>query len=259
MIALRKVFLVVLAGIAVAFAHAADTTGHPVKFRVVAIAEPGPGDHSAFVAAARKWLDQLAAENDFAVDYIPNTDQINDVFLAKYKLFIQLNYPPYRWTPVAKKAFERYITRGTGGWIGFHHAMLLGDFDGYPMWPWWSHFMGDIRYTSYVAQFATATVKVDDPSHPVFKGLPPSFVVQHEEWYTWSRSNRENVHVLATVDESTYDPKTLITMGDHPVVWTNPHVKSRNVYIFMGHHADLLEDKNFTQIFRNAIFWGAGQ
>jgi len=26
---------------------------------------------------------------------------------------------------VAKKAFERYIERGTGGWIGFHHAMLL--------------------------------------------------------------------------------------------------------------------------------------
>ncbi len=137
-------------------------------------------------------LRQLAAENDFAVDYITNTDPINDAFLAKYRLFIQLNYPPYRWTPVAKKAFERYITRGTGGWIGFHHAMLLGDFDGYPMWPWWSHFMGDIRYTSYIAQFATATVKVDDPNHPATKGLPPSFVVQQEEWYTWSKSNRAN-------------------------------------------------------------------
>jgi hypothetical protein len=51
----------------------------------------------------------------------------------------------------------------------------------------------------------------------------------------------------------------MITMGDHPVIWTNEHVKARNVYIFMGHHADLFEDKNFTQLFRNAIFWGAGQ
>jgi hypothetical protein len=172
------------------------------------------------------WLQQLATENDFAVDYITNTDPINDAFLAKYRLFIQLNYPPYRWTPVAKKAFQRYITRGTGGWIGFHHAMLLGDFDGYKMWPWWSHFMGDIRYTSYIAQFATATVKVDDPGHPVTKGLPSSFTVQQEEWYTWSRSNRNKVHVLASVDESTYSPKSMITMGDHPVVWTNEHVKA---------------------------------
>ena len=250
------VLLLCLASVA---AHAVDTPSRPVKFRVLAIAEAGKGDHSDFVAAAKIWLQQLATENDFAVDYITNTDPINDAFLAKYRLFIQLNYPPYRWTPVAKKAFQRYITRGTGGWIGFHHAMLLGDFDGYKMWPWWSHFMGDIRYTSYIAQFATATVKVDDPGHPVMKGLPSSFTVQHEEWYTWSRSNRNNVHVLATVDESTYTPKSMITMGDHPVIWTNEHVKARNVYIFMGHHADLFEDKNFTRLFRNAIFWGAGR
>jgi type 1 glutamine amidotransferase len=254
-----KPLLFLLLSIASLTAHAFATPDHPVKFRVVAIAESGQGPHNDFVAAAKVWLQQLAAENDFAVDYISNTDPIDDAFLAKYRLFIQLNYAPYRWTPVAKKAFQRYITRGTGGWIGFHHAMLLGDFDGYPMWPWWSHFMGGIRYTSYIAQFATATVKVDDPGHPVTRGLPPSFVVQREEWYTWSRSNRKNVRVLASVDESTYDPKSMITMGDHPVVWTNDHVKSRNVYIFMGHHADLFQDKNFTQLFRNAIFWGAGQ
>src|SRR6201996_4309549 len=200
---------------------AAALTAHaqkPVKFRVVAIAESGTTPHNDFVAAAKVWLQQLADENDFAVDYISNTDPINDAFLAKYRLFIQLNYPPYRWTPVAKKAFERYIERGTGGWIGFHHAGLLGDFDGYAMWPWWSHFMGDIRYTSYIAQFATATVKVEDQKHPATLGLPSSFVVQQEEWYTWSASNRAHVHVLASVDESTYQPRSMITMGeDHPV------------------------------------------
>jgi type 1 glutamine amidotransferase len=232
----------------------------PVKFRVVAIAENGNGPHNEFVAAAKIWLQKLADENNFAVDYITDTEPINDAFLAKYKLFIQLNYPPYRWTPTAQKAFELYIARGTGGWIGFHHAGLLGEFDGYPMSQWWSHFMGDIRYTSYIAQFATATVRVDDPNHPAMKGLPSSFTIDKEEWYTWDRSNRSNVRVLASVDESTYDPKSMIIMGgDHPVVWTNEHVKARNIYIFMGHHPELFQDKNFTQLFRNAIFWGAGQ
>jgi uncharacterized protein len=202
MIVVNKWFVCVFLLTACVSAFALDTSSKPVKFRVVAIAEEGNSPHNEFVAAAKVWLAQLAAENDFAVDYITNTDPINDAFLAKYRLFIQLNYPPYRWTPVAKKAFERYIERGTGGWIGFHHAMLLGDFDGYPMWTWWSHFMGDIRYTSYIAQFATATVKVDDPNHPATKGLPSSFTVDKEEWYTWSRSNRANVHVLASVDES---------------------------------------------------------
>ena len=107
MIVSRKLlfFLLLLFCIASITARASDTPDHPVKFRVVAIAEEGKGSHNDFVEAAKVQLQQLATENNFAVDYISNTDQINDAFLAKYKLFIQLNYPPYRWTPVAKQAF----------------------------------------------------------------------------------------------------------------------------------------------------------
>jgi type 1 glutamine amidotransferase len=248
-----------LAVVAVTLGHASDAPGPEVKFRIVAIAEPGEGQHQQFVQAAKIVLQQMAAENNFAVDYISNTEPINDAFLAKYRLFIQLNYPPYRWTPVAKQAFIRYITRGKGGWVGFHHATLLGDFDGYAMWPWFSKFMGDIRFTSYIPQFATATVNVEDPSHPAMKGLPSSFAIKGEEWYTWSKSPRAHVHVLASVDESTYDPKSMITMGgDHPVIWTNEHVKARNIYIFMGHRPELFQNEDFTQLFKNAILWGAG-
>jgi type 1 glutamine amidotransferase len=128
------------------------------------------------------------------------------------------------------------------------------------MSPWFSKFMGDIRYTSYIPDFATATVRVEDSTHPVMKGVTSSFVVHHEEWYTWNQSPRPNVRVLASVDESTYQPDSLIKMGgDHPVIWSNEHYKARNVYIFMGHHADLFENPTFVQIFHNAIFWAAGQ
>lgn len=243
-----------------ALAAQAHEWPRPPKFRVVALAERGGGDHQTFVDAARVYLDRLAAENDFAVDYITGTERINEESLAQYKLFIQLNYPPYRWAPVAKKAFENYITQGKGGWIGFHHAALLGEFDGYPMDPWFSQFLGGIRFTHYLPDFAKATVKIEDPSSPLAQGLPSSFVIDKEEWYTWSKSPRPNVQVLAAVDESSYVPNTMIKMGgDHPVVWSNPHYKARNVYIFMGHHAGLFESPEFVQLFRNAIFWGAGQ
>ena len=230
----------------------------PPRFRVVALAERGGGEHQKFVDAAKIYLNALAAENDFAIDHITGTEGINEEFLAQYALFIQLNYPPYRWAPIAKEAFEDYITQGKGGWIGFHHAGLLGDFDGYPMDPWFSQFMGGIRFTHYLPDFAKATVKIEDPKSPLARGLPPSFVIDREEWYTWSQSPRPNVHVLATVDESSYVPNTMIKMGgDHPVVWSNPHYKARNVYIFMGHHGGLFESPDFVQLFRNAIFWAA--
>lgn len=232
----------------------------PPKFRVVALAERASGDHQQFVDVAKVYLNKLAAENGFTVDYINGTERINDESLAQYQLFIQLNHPPYHWAPIAKKAFEDYITQGKGGWIGFHHASLLGDFDGYPMDLWFSKFLGGIRFTHYLPDFAKATVKIEDPASPLAKGLPSSFVIEKEEWYTWSKSPRPNVKVLASVDESSYVPDTMIKMGgDHPVVWSNPHYKARNVYIFMGHHGGLFDSPEFVQLFRNAIFWGAGQ
>jgi type 1 glutamine amidotransferase len=226
------------------------------RFRVVAIAEPG-GIHLPFVVAAKAWLNQLAAENHVAVDYIEDTEKINDEFLSRYRLFIQLNYPPYRWTPTAQAAFIKYIEEGRGGWIGFHHAGLLGEFDGYQMWPWFSQFMGGIRYTNYIPTFVDGTMTVEDKSHPAMKGIGNSFKVLHEEFYTWDKSPRPNVHVLVSVDENSYRPDTKIKMGDHPVIWTNEHYKARNIYIFMGHHADLFENTAFTAIFTNSIFWAA--
>lgn len=241
------------------FSYTSIAFGQAVKprFRVLAMTEAG-GIHAPFVAAAKTWLANEAATNNFTIDYIENADPINDKFLAKYQLFIQLNYPPYMWSDTAKAAFQKYITEGKGGWIGFHHATLLGEFDGYQMWPWFSDFMGGIRYKNYIASFAKAVVHVEAKNHPVMKGVPAAFDVQKEEWYTYNKSPRPNVNVLASVDESTYSPESELKMGDHPVVWSNERMKARNVYIFMGHHPDLLQNQAFATIFRNAIYWGAG-
>jgi len=67
------------------------------------------------------------------------------------------------------------------------------------------------------------------------------------------------VHVLASVDENTYSPSSSIKMGDHPVVWTNEHYKARNIYIFMGHHPELFQNKAYTRLVHNSILWAAHQ
>jgi len=229
-----------------------------VLFHVLALAEHG-GIHKPFVDAAKVWLDKLSSENNFTVDYIEDTEKIDDAFLAKYNLFIQLNYPPYNWTDKAQTAFIKYIEQGKGGWIGFHHATLLGEFDGFQIWPWFHQFMGGIRFKDYIATFVTGAVTVEDRNHPVMKGVPSPFVIENEEWYTYDTTPRPNVHVLASVDEKTYTPATDKKMGDHPVIWTNEHMKARNVYIFMGHRPEHFNNPSFTRIFGNAIFWAAGQ
>lgn len=228
------------------------------SFKVLAIAEHG-GIHQPFVDAAKLWLQKEAVADNFTIDYIEDTKPIDAAFLAHYQLFIQLNFPPYNWTPAAAAAFTNAIEQGTIGWIGFHHATLLGEFDGFPIWPWFSRFMGDIRFVTYIPTFATGTVNVEDPASPIMKNVPHSFTIENEEWYTWSKSPRPNVHVLASVDENTYTPNSPIKMGDHPVVWSNEHVKARNIYIFMGHHPELFQNTAYTTLFHNSILWAAGR
>ena len=99
------------------------------------------------------------------------------------------------------------------------------------------------------------TLTVPSPAHPVMKNVGSHFTIENEEWYTYDKSPRPKVRVLASVDETTYSPASAIKMGDHPVVWTNESFKARNVYIFMGHHAELFQNRAFTTLFYNAIQW----
>lgn len=227
--------------------------------RALVLAESG-GQHAAYVDAARKWLARFASEHDFQFDFVADTRSINTASLEAYQLILQLNYPPYGWSPEAADAFKSYIETGRGGWVGFHHATLLGDFDGFKLWPWFSEFMGGIRYKNYIASFVSGEIKVEASQHPVMKGVPNVFSIAREEFYTYDRSPRPNVHVLAGVDEASYKPDSAIKMGgDHPVVWSNEKMKARNIYIFMGHGPDLFENPAYVTLFQNSILWATGR
>ena len=226
------------------------------RFYALVLAERGD-QHEAFVVAALEWLKETASRDHFALDVFENPNKFNQAFLARYQVFIQLNYPPYRWSDEAKAAFQDYIEQGKGGWVGLHHAALLGEFDGYPLWPWFSDFMGRIRFKSYIARRVAGTVVVEDAAHPSMKGIPSTFVVEEEEWYTFDQDPRPNVHVLARVDESSYQPSSDIKMGDHPVIWTNKRKQARNIYIQMGHHPSLFKNETYKTLLRNAILWAA--
>ena len=234
-------------------AHFAVAQNTKPRFKAIAIAEIG-GGHVLFTEAAKIWLNKLAADSNFTIDYITDTKPITKEFLAQYQLFIQLNYPPYPWGPEAQEAFKDYLEQGKGGWVGFHHPTLLGVFDGYPMWQWYSDFMGGIQFRDYLPGGTSAKLTVEDKSHPAMKGLPATYTTK-DEWYLYDKSPRPNIHVLASIDESTYDPPKDKKMGDHPVIWTNGHMKARNIYIAMGHFPELFKDENFTTLFRNSIFW----
>lgn len=226
----------------------------PIKPHVLVLNEGG-GQHGPFTAKAMEWLRDYAADHGFTVTDLRNANPVTEQFLDDYALVIQLDFPPYTWPEAAVDAFETYIDEGKGGWIGFHHATLLGEFDGFGLWQWFSDFMGGIRFHNYIAPLADGTVALENTTHPVMAGVPSTFTLVDDEWYTYDRSPRPNVTVLASVDEDTYKPASDVRMGDHPVVWVNPSKKARNVYFQFGHSPRLFEIPAFTRMFSNAIDW----
>ena len=249
---IRKLLFIILS-FAFFFTQAQDKRP---QFKVLAFSENG-GHHVEYSKAAKIWLDKLALDSNFTIDYEHDTRKFTDAFLGQYQLLIQLDFVPYGWKTTEMNAFKQYLVEGKGGWIGFHHATLLGDFDGFKMWPWFSEFMGGITYKNYIPGFASGEVVVENSTHPVMKGVSAQFTIEKDEWYTYDKSPRANVKVLASVNEKSYQPKSEIVMGDHPVIWINEKIKARNVYIFMGHSPDLFNNSAYKKIFANAVFWAS--
>lgn len=228
--------------------------GNNISDPILVLSE-GTGQHKPFSDRAIKWLE----EEGFNITVLNNTEKIDSAYLAQYKVFLQLDYPPYNWTEDAQVAFENALFGGTIGWVGFHHAALLGNFDGYPIWNWFSEFLGGIRFKSYISELTDGTINVENTNHPIMKGVNKTFTLSKEEWYTFDKSPRgDGFEVLANVDENSYYPPSNIKMGDHPVVWSNNRMKARNVYFLFGHHPELFDSDDFTKMFKNAINWAAG-
>jgi type 1 glutamine amidotransferase len=212
-------------------------------------------DHTSMMTCAQPFLDKIAAENHFVVDFTDDTSRINTANLRQYKVFVMLQLAPFDMSPSQQEAMKTFVEQDNG-WVGIHAAGLTGKQFVKPTrtyWQWFEDFMGGIVYSPH-PKFQKGTVVIEDRTHPITKNLPEKFEIS-DEWYEFDKSPRPNVHVLALADESTYQQNK--PMGDHPIIWTNESYE-RMVYIGIGHDASLCSDKNFEMLVRNAILWAAG-
>ena len=147
-------------------------------------------------------------------------------------------------------AFQGYI-RGGGGYVGLHAAT-----DTMHSVPWYSKLSGGgARFVNHPAQ-QTATMRVEDPTHPSTAHLPRTWV-RFDEWYNFSANPRDSVRVLLTLDESTY---TGGRMGaDHPISWCQNFEGGRSWYEGAGHVDSSYSDPVFLEHLKGGIEWTAGK
>ncbi len=190
---------------------------------------------------------EVAGAEGIAADHTEDSTLFTDDTLAQYDAVVFLSTTGDPLAPDQQAAFERYIQAG-GGFAGIHAASDT-EYD----WPWYGGLVG-AYFESHPAN-QNATVKVSDPNHPSTAGLPQRWQ-RFDEWYNFQSNPRGDVHVLATLDESSYTGGA--DGADHPTAWCHEYDGGRSWYTGGGHTEESYEEPLFRDHILGGIEWAAG-
>ncbi|MDP9040748.1 MAG: ThuA domain-containing protein, partial [Bacteroidota bacterium] len=126
--------------------------------------------HTDFADAAIQFFRELTVGNGFAFDTTSNMEDLNETKIKDYQLLMMINDFPHNQSQ--REAFEKYMENG-GGWLGFHVA---GYNDKTTNWPWFVSFLGGAVFYKNNWPPLPAKLIIDDTTHVVTKGLPPTFI-----------------------------------------------------------------------------------
>ncbi len=194
-------------------------------------------------------IQQLGTAHGFTVDTTEDGAAFTDANLARYQAVIWLSTTGDVLNNEQQAAFERYIQAG-GGYAGIHAAS-----DTEYSWAWYGELVG--TYFANHPANQTATVKVEDPAHESTAHLPDRWS-RYDEWYNYRTNPRGKVHVLATLDETSYSPGSGAMGHDHPIAWCQDYDGGRSWYTGGGHTRESFAEPEFLEHLLGGIRTAAG-
>lgn len=193
------------------------------------------GFHHASIPAGLAAIQQLGAENGFAVDTTTDSSYFVPKTLKKYAAVVFMSTTGNILNAEQQTAFEKYIQSGRG-FVGVHAATDT-EYD----WPWYNQLVG-AYFKSHPKQ-QEAVLNIVDDTHISTKHLPKTWK-RFDEWYNF-KSIQPNLNILITIDEKTY---TGGANGDpHPMAWYHDFDGGRAFYTEFGHTDESFKDPLFLQ------------
>jgi type 1 glutamine amidotransferase len=158
------------------------------------------------------------------------------------------------WQPISEEDKRNLLDRlrQGKGLLALHHSLcsyqdweqyaaLIGG--KYHLQKWSDH--GVEKPASTYQHDVDFKVHIEDPSHPVTRGLTDFSI--HDEVYGGTET-RPNAHVLLTTDE----PRNGKNLG-----WTTDYGAARIVYLQLGHDHQAYQNPNYRRLVQQAIAWVA--
>jgi type 1 glutamine amidotransferase len=206
------------------------------------------GFRHASIPAGIDAIRALGAGGGFTVDATEDAAAFRAPNLARYRAVVFLSTTGDVLDADQQAAFEAYI-RGGGGYVGVHAAADT-EYD----WPFYGELVG-AYFKAHPPGMRPARVVVEDRRHPATAHLGATWE-RTDEWYDFRTDPRPSVHVLLSLDESSYQGATM--GGDHPIAWYRSVERGRSFYTGGGHDAAAFAEPDFRAHLLGGIRYAAG-
>lgn len=213
--------------------------------------------HEEAIPAGNLLLAKIAKDNGWGYFQTENGATFSPELLKHFDAVVFNNTSGDVFTPDQRAAFKAFLENG-GGYLGIHAA---GD-NSHKAWDW---YMTQVIGTTFIGhpidpQFQKATIRVEDKTNPATRALADGWE-RTDEWYSFDKSpRRPGINILATLDESTYQPGSFfgkeLAMGkDHPIIWSRCVGRGRMLYSALGHTAATFAEPEYQGMLRGALLW----
>jgi type 1 glutamine amidotransferase len=224
-----------------------NSSSEDKKMQVFVFTKTGGYVHEAIPDGVQAIRD-LGLKNNFEVEVSDDSLLFTEQELSKFNVVIFMNTSSKVLGEEQRAAFKRFIRQG-GGFVGVHGASASEE-----DWPWYAQMLG-ARFKDH-PEIQTGTVRVIDKTHISTKHLPDEWI-REDEWYNFHDDISENIHVLAVIDESTYQGGS--NGPGHPFAWYQAFEGGRSWYTAGGHKKAHYQDPLFVQHLLGGILYAAGR
>lgn len=149
-------------------------------------------------------------------------------------------------------ALQQYIRNG-GGFVAIHCAGAIWK-EGGEFQQWYEGLIGTRLIDHPKVQ--EAKLIIEDSTHVCTAHLPKEWSVT-DEWHRFSINPRENVHVLISLDEDSYEGEKKMG-GDHPFTWCQHYDGGRSFFTSLGHTQEIFANPDYQKMVEQGILWAAG-
>lgn len=218
------------------------------QVKVLVYTKNGKGYVHDNIAAAARCIQELGAQNGFAVDVSDDPAKFNDDNLKQYNalVFTSTNNDVFD-NDAQKLALMHYIEAG-GGFVAIHSVTGTER-----NWPWFKRLVGGTFERH--AKHQPFTEIIIDHNNPSTAFLPNTWKRDDECYYT--KEINPDIHVLMAHDLSTVDDKgkPVIYGNTFPSVWCHEFDGGREWYTSLGHDSATYKEPEFRKHIMGGLQW----